>query len=86
MAAEKTPVTVPRCVTNQRFAMIVPNVSAIEPVPRPMKTPHSSHSCHGSPTRVTAALANPTMTSDHVTVRRTPHACIRAAVNGAAMP
>ena len=47
LAAEKMPVTSPRWGWNQRLATIAPKTRAIAPVPMPMNTPHSSHSCHG---------------------------------------
>ena len=46
LAAEKTPVTRPRWLTNQRFATIAPKTSAIAPVPTPIGTPHRNQSCH----------------------------------------
>ena len=47
LAAEKMPVTSPRWVWNHRLATIAPSTRAIAPVPMPMNTPQSSHSCHG---------------------------------------
>jgi hypothetical protein len=85
-AAEKMPVTSPRCVWNQRFATTAPSTSAIAPVPTPMSSPHSSQSCHGSVMSIVSPLAAPTTTSAHITVRRTPQRSMTAAANGAVRP
>ena len=86
LAAEKIPVTRPRCVWNQRFATIAPRTRAIAPVPTPMSTPQSTHSCHGSVMKIVRPLARPTTTSAAVTVRRTPQRSMTAAANGAVSP
>ena len=86
LAAEKIPVTRPRWVWNQRFATIAPSTRAIAPVPMPMNTPQSTHSCHGSVMSVVRPLATPTTTSAAVTVRRTPQRSMTAAANGAVSP
>ena len=43
--AVSTPITSPRRLTNQRFAMVAAKTSAIDPVPRPISTPQVSTSC-----------------------------------------
>ena len=85
-AAEKMPVTSPRWVWNHRLATIAPSTRAIAPVPMPMNTPQSSHSCHGCVIRVVRPLATPTTTSAVATVRRTPKRSMKAAANGAVSP
>ena len=85
-AAEKMPVTRPRWVWNQRLATIAPSTRAIAPVPMPMNTPQSSHSCHGCVISRVSALATPTTTSAVATVRRTPKRSMNAAANGAMRP
>ena len=86
LAAEKMPVTSPRWVWNQRLATIAPNTRAIAPVPMPMNTPQSSHSCHGWVISVVRPLATPTTTRAVATVRRTPKRSMNAAANGAVRP
>ncbi len=85
-AAEKTPITRPRCRTNQRLATIAPKTRASEPVPTPMAKPHSSHSCQASV--ITSVSPEPTATSssDAATTRRIPKRSISAAAKGAVSP
>ena len=86
LAAENTPITMPRCRTNQRLATIAPNTRASEPVPIPTANPHSSHSCQAWViTRVSPAPAA-TRTRLAATTRRTPKRSISAAANGAVRP
>ena len=86
LAAEKTPITTPRCRTNQRFATIAPKTSASDPVPMPTAKPHSSHSCQAEV--ITSVSPEPTATSasDAAATRRTPNRSISAAANGAVRP
>ena len=85
-AAEKTPTTTPRCVTNQRLATMAPKTSASEPVPMPTAKPHSSHSCHALV--IASVSPDPTATSARAaaTTRRTPKRSISAAAKGAVRP
>ena len=86
LAAEKIPVTRPRCRTNHRLATIAPNTSAIAPVPTPTGTPQRNHSCQASViTRVSPAPSE-TSASASATTRRTPNRSISAAANGAVSP
>jgi hypothetical protein len=86
LAAEKTPMTRPRCRTNQRFATTAPKTRASEPVPIPTAKPHSSHSCQALV--MTRVRPEPTATraSAAATTRRTPKRCMSAAANGAVRP
>ena len=86
LAAEKTPITTPRCLTNQRLATIAPNTSASAPVPMPTAKPHSSHSCHGLVITRVRPLPTATRASEAATTRRTPNRSISAAANGAVRP
>ena len=86
LAAEKIPVTSPRCRSNQRLATIAPNTSAIDPVPAPMATPQSSHSCHADVISVVSPLAIPTTARAMATTRRMPNRSISAAAKGAVRP
>ena len=86
LAAEKRPVTTPRCRTNQRLATIAPKTSAIAPVPTPTGTPQRSQSCQAEViSRVSPAPAE-TSTSAQATTRRMPKRSISAAANGAVRP
>ena len=87
LAAEKTPITTPRCRTNQRLATIAPKTRASEPVPMPTAKPHSSHSCQalGHHQGQPGAERRPA-TSAAATTRRTPKRSISAAANGAVRP
>ena len=86
LAAEKSPVTSPRCFTNHRLATIAPKTSAIAPVPTPIGMPQRNHSCHAEViTRVSPAPAA-TMVSAIATTRRMPSRSIRAAAKGAVSP
>lgn len=58
----------------------------MHPVPTPMSSPQSSHSCQGEVITVVAALAAATTSRARVTVRRTPQRSITAAANGAMQP
>ena len=86
LAAEKTPTTTPRCLTNQRLAMIAPKTRASDPVPTPIAKPHSSHSCQASV--ITRVSPDPTATrsNEAATTRRTPNLSISAAAKGAVRP
>ncbi len=86
LAAEKSPVTRPRCLTNHRLATIAPKTSAIAPVPTPIGTPHRNQSCQAeSITRVSPAPRE-TTASASATTRRIPNRSISAAANGAVSP
>ena len=86
LAAEKTPMTTPRFLTNQRFATIAPNTRASEPVPMPTAKPQSSQSCQAEV--ITRVSPEPTATSASAAdaTRRTPNFSISAAANGAVRP
>ena len=86
LAAEKTPMTMPRCSTNHRLATIAPNTSASDPVPIPTAKPQSSHSCQAAV--ITRVSPDPSATSSRATAttRRRPNRSIRAAANGAVSP
>ena len=86
LAAEKTPMTTPRCRRNHRLATIAPKTSASEPVPMPTAKPHSSHSCQAE--LIASVRPEPTATRarDAAATRRTPKRSISAAANGAVRP
>ena len=86
LAAEKTPMTIPRCSTNQRLATIAPKTSASDPVPIPTAKPQRSHSCQAAV--MTRVSPDPRATSSREmgTTRRRPKRSIRAAANGAVSP
>ena len=86
LAAEKTPTTRPRCLTNQRLATIAPKTRASAPVPMPTANPHSSHSCHGEVITRVSPDPTATRTSAAATTRRIPNFSIRAAAKGAVRP
>ncbi len=81
-----TPVTSPRCLTNQRPVMVATNASAIDPVPRPTRTPHSRTSCQLAVMNTVSPLPHATSSSARLTTRRTPKRVINAAANGAVSP
>ena len=85
-AAEKIPITRPRCRTNQRLATIAPKTRAIAPVPTPTASPQSSHSCQAWV--MTSVRPEPiaTSVSEATTTRRMPKRSISAAANGAVTP
>ena len=86
LAAEKTPMTTPRCRTNQRFATIAPKTSASEPVPTPTAKPQSSHSCQAEVITRVRPEPSATRASEAAATRRTPNRSISAAANGAVRP
>ena len=86
VAAVSNPITNPRRCTNQRLATLAANTSAIEPVPMPTTTPHSSTRCHGSVINTVAAAPLPIIVSAAITTRRMPKRSIKAAANGAVSP
>ena len=86
LAAEKIPVTRPRWASNHRLATMAPNTRAMDPVPAPMATPQSSHSCQAAVMKVVRALAVPTRAREIATTRRMPNRSISAAANGAVSP
>jgi hypothetical protein len=85
-AAEKTPVTSPRRVWNQRFATMEPSTSAIAPVPTPTSRPQRIHSCHGAVIQMVNPEPRLTRTNATDRTRRMPKRSMRAAANGAVTP
>ena len=76
----------PRLATNQRFAIVAANTSAIEPVPIPTTTPHKPIKCHGFVIKIVENAPMPTVVSAVITTRRIPKRSISAAANGAVSP
>ena len=84
--AVSTPVTIPRCLTNQRLVTVATKASAIEPVPRPTSTPQHSTSCQLAVMNTVSPLPAATSTSAAATTRRMPNRSISAAANGEVRP
>ncbi len=86
LAAVSTPVTRPRRAANQRFATVAASTLAIEPVPSPTTTPHSTTSCQDAVMRTVSPEPVDTSTRASSTTRRTPNRCMAAAANGPVSP
>src|SRR5882757_462377 len=80
------PDTRPRRVTNQRPVTVATSDSAIEPVPRPTRTPQQTTSCQEAVMNTVSPLPAATTTSATATTCRTPKRSISAAANGAVRP
>ncbi len=80
------PVTSPRFFTNHRPATVATNARAIEPVPSPTSTPHSSTSCQLDCMNTVSPDPAETSSSAHATTRRMPKRFISAAAKGAVRP
>ncbi len=85
-AAVSTPVTRPRCLTNQRPVIVATNASAIDPVPSPTRTPQSSTSCQLAVMNTVSPLPRATSSSAQETTGRMPKRFMSAAANGAVRP
>lgn len=81
-----TPVTRPRCRTNQRSVSVAAKTSAIEPVPSPTRTPHSATSCQLAVMNTVRPLPAATSSRAQATTRRMPKRSMSAAANGAHRP
>ena len=84
--AVSTPVTSPRRATNQRVVTVATNASAIDPVPRPTRTPQHSTSCQLAVIHTVSPLPMDTSVSALATTVRIPKRSISAAANGAVRP
>ncbi len=80
------PVTRPRRFTNHRPATVATNARAIDPVPSPTSTPHSSTSCQLDSMKTVRPDPADTRSSAEATTRRMPNRFISAAANGAVRP
>jgi hypothetical protein len=78
--------TSPRRRTNQRVATTLANTSAIDPVPSPISTPHSSISCQLAVTSMLRPLPAAISPRATLVTARTPKRSISAAANGAVSP
>ena len=78
--------TRPRRSTNQRLAIVAANTIAIDPVPRPISTPHVMSSWNDSVMNTVRPLPSATMISATVVTLRMPNLSISAAANGAVRP
>jgi hypothetical protein len=65
---------------------VATSASAIDPVPTPTSTPHSSTSCQVEVMNTVRPLPAATTSSAAVTTRRMPNRSISAAANGAVSP
>ena len=63
--AVSTPVTRPRCATNQRSVTVATKASAIEPVPSPTSTPQQRISCQLAVMKTVSPLPAATSSSAH---------------------
>ena len=86
LPAVSTPVTRPRFSTNQRPLTVATNASAIDPVPRPTRTPQHRTSCQGWVMKTVSPEPAATRVRAQATTRRMPNRFIRAAANGAVSP
>ena len=86
LAAVRMPETRPRRATNQRPTTVATSAMAIDPVPSPTMTPHSSTSCHEAVMNTVSPLPAATISNAIDTTRRTPKRSISAAANGAVIP
>lgn len=84
--AVSTPTTSPRLRTNHWSATVAAKTSAIDPVPRPIMTPHVARSIHGSMASTDSAAPPATSSSATVVTRRMPKRAMSAAANGAVRP
>jgi len=72
LAAEKTPITVPRRCSNQRLAIVAPSARPIAPVPIPEARPQSRMSCQAAVMRMEANEETASSANATATTRRTP--------------
>ncbi len=86
LLAVRTPVTRPRLSTNQRLAMIAASGTDTAPVARPLTTPQSRKSCHGSVIPVVRSDETAMTASAAPTTRRIPRRSTSAAAKGAPSP
>src|SRR3954449_4849353 len=84
--AVRMPDTRPRRATNQRPLTVATSDSAIEPVPRPTSTPHSSTSCQLACMNTVSPLPVAVTSRATTTTRRMPKRSMSAAANGAVSP
>ncbi len=84
--AVSTPVTRPRCLTNQRPVIVATKPSASEPVPSPTSTPQQSMSCQLAFIQMVRPEPSATRPSAAAATRRMPNLAISAAANGAVRP
>lgn len=85
-AAVSTPVTRPWRAANQRPETVVANAPAIEPEPRPTRTPQQSTSCQLCVISMVSPAPVDIVSRALTTISRTPKRSIRAAANGAVRP
>ena len=85
-AAPRTPRTRPRRLTNQRLVTSAPKTSAVEPVPRPTRTPQSTTSCQESVITSVRPVPAQMSRSASAAMRRIPKRSISAAAKGAVSP
>ncbi len=84
--AVSTPVTSPRCRTNQRPVMVATNVIAIDPTPTPTSRPQHTTSCQARVMKIVSPLPAATSISALATTVRIPSLSISAAANGEIRP
>ena len=66
--------------------MSEPNTSAVAPVPKPMKTPQRSESCHAAFITVVSPVPSAIKSSAAIAMRLMPKRSMSAAANGAVSP
>ena len=86
LPAVRTPTTSPLRLMNHWSATVAANTSAIDPVPRPIKTPQVSTSIHGWVANVDSAAPAATRRRATEVTLRSPKRAISAAANGAIRP
>ncbi len=86
MLAVKSPITVPRRLSNQRLTIVAPTTSPTHPVPSPVISPQQRISCHGAVMEVERPAASASNANAPAIVRRSPNRSKIAAANGPTRP
>jgi hypothetical protein len=84
--AVRSPVTRPRLVTNQRFAIIAPSGTEIAPVAAAFTKPHRMSSCHGCVMNTDRPAPVEIPSTATAITRRMPNRSTNAAANGPPRP